>query len=267
MTQPQVVFLDEPTRGIDVGAKTDVYQLVGKMAQQGLAVMFSSSELDEVMALADRILVMADGRITADLPGRSHPRETDCGFNTSRLIRLEFLMNQKYMIYMYLLKARTFIALLLVIAFFSVMVPNFLTASNLLIMTQHVAITGLLAIGMTLVILTGGIDLSVGAVAGICGMVAGALLTNGLPLWSGNIIFFNVPEVILCVAVFGILVGLVNGAVITRFGVAPFICTLGMMYVARGSALLFNDGSTYPNLNGMETLGNTGFATLGSGTF
>ncbi|MCC7884950.1 ABC transporter permease, partial [Escherichia coli] len=176
-------------------------------------------------------------------------------------------MNQKYMIYMYLLKARTFIALLLVIAFFSVMVPNFLTASNLLIMTQHVAITGLLAIGMTLVILTGGIDLSVGAVAGICGMVAGALLTNGLPLWSGNIIFFNVPEVILCVAVFGILVGLVNGAVITRFGVAPFICTLGMMYVARGSALLFNDGSTYPNLNGMETLGNTGFATLGSGTF
>ncbi len=101
-------------------------------------------------------------------------------------------MNQKYMIYMYLLKARTFIALLLVIAFFSVMVPNFLTASNLLIMTQHVAITGLLAIGMTLVILTGGIDLSVGAVAGICGMVAGALLTNGLPLWNGDILFFNV---------------------------------------------------------------------------
>ena len=175
-------------------------------------------------------------------------------------------MNQKYMIYMYLLKARTFIALLLVIAFFSVMVPNFLTASNLLIMTQHVAITGLLAIGMTLVILSGGIDLSVGAVAGICGMVAGALLTNGLPLWNGDILFFNVPEVILCVAIFGVLVGLVNGAVITRFGVAPFICTLGMMYVARGSALLFNDGSTYPNLNGMEALGNTGFATLGSGT-
>ncbi|AJW28885.1 sugar ABC transporter permease [Chania multitudinisentens RB-25] len=175
-------------------------------------------------------------------------------------------MNQKYMIYMYLLKARTFIALLLVIAFFSVMVPNFLTLSNLLIMTQHVAITGLLAIGMTLVILTGGIDLSVGAVAGICGMVAGALLTNGLPLWNGNIVFFNVPEVIFWVAIFGILVGFINGTVITRFGVAPFICTLGMMYVARGVALLFNNGSTYPNLNGIEQLGNTGFALLGSGT-
>lgn len=75
MTQPQVVFLDEPTRGIDVGAKTDVYHLIGKMAQQGLAVMFSSSELDEVMALADRILVMADGRITADLPRHMATRE------------------------------------------------------------------------------------------------------------------------------------------------------------------------------------------------
>lgn len=175
-------------------------------------------------------------------------------------------MNKKYMIYMYFLKARTFIALLIVMSFFSVMVPNFLTMSNLLIMTQHVAITGLLAIGMTLVILTGGIDLSVGAVAGMCGMVAGALLTNGLPIWGEQIIFFNVPEVILLVAGFGILLGLINGAVITRLGVAPFICTLGMMYVARGAALLFNDGSTYANLVGMPELGNTGFAILGSGT-
>jgi erythritol transport system ATP-binding protein len=75
MTGPQVVVLDEPTRGIDVGAKTDVYHLIGNLAQQGLAVMFSSSELDEVMALADRILVMADGRITADLPRAAATRE------------------------------------------------------------------------------------------------------------------------------------------------------------------------------------------------
>ncbi|HCW98652.1 MAG TPA: sugar ABC transporter permease, partial [Pantoea sp.] len=121
-------------------------------------------------------------------------------------------------------------------------------------------------IGMTLVILTGGIDLSVGAVAGICGMVAGALLTSGVPLWHGNTLFLNVPEVILAVALFGVIIGLVNGAVITRLGVAPFICTLGMMYVARGAALLFNDGSTYANLVGIPALGNTGFAFLGSGT-
>jgi len=75
MTGPEVVLLDEPTRGIDVGAKTDVYHLIGRMAHEGLAVMFSSSELDEVMALADRILVMADGRITADLNRAEATRE------------------------------------------------------------------------------------------------------------------------------------------------------------------------------------------------
>ncbi|WP_413733812.1 sugar ABC transporter ATP-binding protein [Sodalis sp. RH21] len=76
LTQPLVVLLDEPTRGIDVGAKTDVYHLIGAMAQQGLAVMFSSSELDEVMQLADRVIVMADGKITADLPRAGVNRET-----------------------------------------------------------------------------------------------------------------------------------------------------------------------------------------------
>ncbi|BEL80633.1 sugar ABC transporter ATP-binding protein [Serratia marcescens] len=76
LTGPQVVFLDEPTRGIDVGAKTDVYHLIGAMARQGLAVMFSSSELDEVVALADRVMVMADGQLTADLPRERADRET-----------------------------------------------------------------------------------------------------------------------------------------------------------------------------------------------
>ncbi|WP_413723159.1 ABC transporter permease [Sodalis sp. RH23] len=176
------------------------------------------------------------------------------------------MQSRKYLVYMYLLKARTFIALLIVIGFFSAMVPNFITTSNLLIMTQHVAITGLLAVGMTLVILTGGIDLSVGAVAGMCGMIGGALLTLGIPLWGDNLLFLNVVETIIVVALAGTVIGAINGVVITRLGVAPFICTLGMMYVARGAALLTTDGKTFPNLSGLAALGNTGFATLGSGT-
>ncbi len=155
-------------------------------------------------------------------------------------------MQTKYRLYMYLLQARTFIALLLVVLFFSSMVPNFLTMSNLLIMTQHVAITGLLAVGMTLVILTGGIDLSVGAVAGVCGMIAGALLTVGIPIGGGNLLFLNVYEVFIVVAIAGIAIGLVNGTLITKLGVAPFICTLGAMYVARGAALLTADGKATP---------------------
>lgn len=172
----------------------------------------------------------------------------------------------RYQLYTYLLKMRTFIALLVVIFFFAVKVPHFLSTGNLLIMTQHVAITGILAVGMTMVILTGGIDLSVGSVAGLAGMLAGFLISKGLPIGS-YFIFFNIFEIMLIITAFGAIIGIVNGLIITRFSVAPFICTLGMMYVARGAALLSNNGQTFANLSGHEALGNTGFALLGAGSF
>lgn len=64
---PRVVIFDEPTRGIDVGAKVEIYNLMNQLKQQGIAVIFVSSELPEVMGLADRIIVMCDGRITGEL--------------------------------------------------------------------------------------------------------------------------------------------------------------------------------------------------------
>ena len=75
-----------------------------------------------------------------------------------------------------LIEGRAFGALLVIIIFFSLMSPNYLTISNLLIMSSHVAIYGILAIGMLLVILTGGIDLSVGSVLGLAGIIAGFLM-------------------------------------------------------------------------------------------
>ena len=71
-TTPKVVILDEPTRGIDVGAKVAVYQLMRELAASGVAILMVSSELPEVIGMSDRILVMHDGRITAELePGSS----------------------------------------------------------------------------------------------------------------------------------------------------------------------------------------------------
>jgi ribose transport system ATP-binding protein len=62
-TKPTVLVLDEPTRGIDVGAKAEVFRLLNRLAQDGLAILFVSSELTEIQAMSDRILVMCDGRI------------------------------------------------------------------------------------------------------------------------------------------------------------------------------------------------------------
>jgi ABC-type sugar transport system ATPase subunit len=68
LTKPEVLLLDDPTRGIDVGAKAELYTLIDGLCRQGLGVILTSSELPELLTLADRILVLAEGRLTAELP-------------------------------------------------------------------------------------------------------------------------------------------------------------------------------------------------------
>ncbi|TPL95873.1 ABC transporter permease [Mesorhizobium sp. B2-3-11] len=164
-----------------------------------------------------------------------------------------------------LMKLRTFIALIAVLVFFSIAAPNFLSAANLILMAKHVALNAFLAMGMTFVIITGGIDLSVGSIVGLCGMVAGYLVLNGIDLQIGYTVYFNVFEIALITLLVGIAIGAVNGLLITRLNVAPFIATLGVLYVARGFALLSSDGRTFPNLVGKLELGTTGFGFLGAG--
>ena len=66
LTKPHVLLLDDPTRGIDVGAKAELYALIDTLCQSGLAVVLTSSELPELLTLSDRIIVMAEGRVTAE---------------------------------------------------------------------------------------------------------------------------------------------------------------------------------------------------------
>jgi len=164
-----------------------------------------------------------------------------------------------------LLKLRTFIALIVVFAFFAFAAPNFLSAANFVIMSKHVALNAFLAIGMTFVIITGGIDLSVGSIVGLCGMVAGWLILHGVNLGIGYTLYFNIFEIIAITLLVGVLFGAVNGVLITKLNVAPFIATLGTLYVARGLALLSSDGATFPNLVGNPEYGSNGLNVLGSG--
>jgi erythritol transport system permease protein len=163
-----------------------------------------------------------------------------------------------------LLKLRTFIALFAVVIFFSFGAHNFLSIENLLIMSRHVALNAFLAIGMTFVIVAGGIDLSVGSVVGLSGMVAGGLILNGIPIGSEYTLYLSVPAVIGVALLSGVLVGALNGLLVTRLNVAPFIATLGTLYIARGAALLSSGGETFPNLTGNPAFGTTGFPVLGS---
>jgi erythritol transport system permease protein len=165
------------------------------------------------------------------------------------------------------LRLRTFVALILVLAYFSVMAPNFLSAANAVIVSKHVALNAFLAIGMTFVIITGGIDLSVGSIVGLCAMVAGWLVLNGVDLGIGYTVWFNTWEIVGITLMVGIGVGIINGVLITRLNVAPFIATLGTLYIARGAALLSSDGRTFPNLSGTEEMGSASFPMIGTGNF
>jgi erythritol transport system permease protein len=166
----------------------------------------------------------------------------------------------------FLLRFRAFIALIVIMALFTFLSPSFLTSSNIVTVLVQSSINGLLAIGMTFVIVSGGIDLSVGSIAGLAGMIVGALIDAGIPLpFLGVIVYPHAWAVILLGIGAGALIGAVNGWVITRLKVAPFIATLGMLYVARGVALLSNNGSTFPFLDGKADLGNGGFPWLGGG--
>ena len=165
-----------------------------------------------------------------------------------------------------LFRLRALIVLIALGAAFAAMSPAFLTGGNLTILVKHVAINAILAVGMTFVILSGGIDLSVGSVAGLAGIVAGGLIHSGLVLRSFGVVVYLHTWLVVAVALLaGALVGAANGLLVTMLRVAPFIATLGSLYVARGAALLISGGATFPNLTGRPDLGNTGFLALGSG--
>lgn len=113
-----------------------------------------------------------------------------------------------------------------------ILTPYFLTVSNLLNVAQQTSINAIIAVGMTFVIITAGIDLSVGSLVAFSGVVLASALQAAIPL----------PIAILIGLVVGAFCGLVNGVLITHGRLPPFISTLGMMSVARGAALLYTGG-------------------------
>jgi ribose/xylose/arabinose/galactoside ABC-type transport system permease subunit len=164
-----------------------------------------------------------------------------------------------------LLKARTFIVLILLIGIFALLEPKFLSWNSIISVSKHVARYAILAIGMTFVIVSGGIDLSVGSVAGLSGMIAGMLIKGIVFRAQGVVVYMNIVLVVAIAVFIGALIGLVNGLAVSKLKVPAFIVTLGTANIARGCALLSNAGATFPSLIGKAEYHNTGFPFLGSG--
>ena len=126
------------------------------------------------------------------------------------------------------------IAFIIICTVMTALSPVFLTVTNVLNVIRQSSIFGIMAIGMTFVILTGGIDLSVGSILAVVGAISAGMLKGGMEV---------LPVVILALAI-GISCGLANGVLITVGRIAPFVVTLGMMSVARSLTLIYTTG--YP---------------------
>jgi ribose transport system permease protein len=126
----------------------------------------------------------------------------------------------------------TLIGLVALSAVLWALTPHFLTVANMLNVAQQTSINAIVAVGMTFVILSGGIDLSVGSIVALSGVVLGTALQAGQPL----------PIALLLALTVGAGCGIVNGVLVSWGGLPPFIVTLGMMSIARGAALLYTEG-------------------------
>ena len=126
----------------------------------------------------------------------------------------------------------TILALIILMVFVSILNPAFLHANNLMNLMRQLIINGFIALGMTFVILTGGIDLSVGSTLAVTSAIFAGLLQNGM----------NTILAILIALGLGLILGLINGFLITKGKLAPFIVTLATMTIFRGLTLVYTDG-------------------------
>ncbi len=281
-TKPRVLLLDEPTRGIDVGAKSQIYQIIDALARNGAAVLVISSELPEIVGISDRVLVMRDGHIVGEIEGaagRSDHAGKDHGYRhqhgerarsltirTSRLRIKGLSMSERSLDgtaqdlekaslarkqrMRSMLQIVGMLPILIILAlFFEFSTDRFMSWMNLSIVAQQAAINIVLAAGMTFVILTGGIDLSIGSILAASAMIA--IIVSKIPDYG----LLGVPAALLI----GLIFGLINGVLIAAMRLPPFIVTLGSLTAVRGVARLMGEDTTVFNPE-------LPFAFIGNGT-
>ena len=146
-------------------------------------------------------------------------------------------------------KLQSLIALFVLCIGIAILSDKFLTVANGWNVLRQISVNICISVGMTLVVLTAGIDLSVGSILALCGAVTAGLLKNGIELPDQNVfIGFTLLGAILAGLLAGALFGCFNGWAITKFKVPPFVATLAMLTIARGFTMLWTKGFPINNL-------------------
>ena len=250
---PRVLVLDEPTRGIDVGAKAEIHRIISHLAAQGIAVILISDEAQEVIGMADRIIVFRGGRVAAETTRGSFDREaillaaahTARDHNVpdpSRTASTQFAGTvpapaRSRGLFGRLLRVRELglvLALLIICAAVTMREPRFLQAANLEQVALSATLVCIVALGEALVIISRQIDLSVGAIVATSAFVSAEWLEHHP---DGSILF-----VLLIGCAVGGALGVVNALLVAVFRIPAIVATLGTLAIYRGGVIVLAGG-------------------------
>jgi ribose/xylose/arabinose/galactoside ABC-type transport system permease subunit/ABC-type Mn2+/Zn2+ transport system ATPase subunit len=255
LAAPRVLILDEPTRGVDVGAKAEIHRLIRQLADTGKAIILVSSELPEVMAHSDRIAVFRSGRIAglfdartttpfalahAALPDAEETaasrmsRERQGGSLGGRISNLSHILTELGLI----------AALLLISGCLAVTTGGrFLATENLLGVLSSASVLTILALGSAAVMIAGGIDISVGSLLALAAASGGLMLARA----PGPAALSVGLSIVAALAV-GLAGGCLNAALALGGRIHPIVVTLGTLTVYRGLLLSLTGGDVVGEL-------------------
>ena len=254
LTEARVLLLYDPTRGVDVGTKGEIFQLMRDLAAKGYAILFYSSDLPELVHVADRVLVLRNGRVAAMLDGERISEETilraamlgrgglmadrspnarptrRCRSAVTRAARLAARPRAV---------PRRLPDAAVIVAIYGALQKGVFTLDELNLDTAAAMTLMLAATGQTIVLLRGGIDLSIGGMISL-GTVIAATQFGDDPV---NIAIWSVAILAL-----GFAVGALNGLLISVLKLQPFLVTLATWSILNGIAMLIlpTDGGSVP---------------------
>ena len=244
LSDAKIVLMDEPTAAISVRQVAEVLNLIRLLRDQGLAIVLISHRMPDVFSVADRVIVMRRGRKVADKKIAASSPEEVTGLITGAIERRfdmattldQTIAQRQHSRFSAITGSQTFwvlISVLLACAFLSFATESFDTQKNLYNITRNVTFVAIIALGMTLVIITGGIDLSVGSVLCLCSMVLAVTMNAGYSIEIGIAASLGTA----------IAIGLFNGILIAYLGFPPFVVTLGMLSIARSLAMVASNNT------------------------
>lgn len=236
-----VIIFDEPTKGIDVGAKQEIYRLLFLLASKGKSILVISSEMEELIRVCDRIYCLREGSVSGEVSredfseeviGRLILADTDKKAEGDNQPGKTESSSRRKISKLPLPPA--FFMCLLLIAIFSLGVDHYLSFSNFANVLSQSAALLVLACGQSLVILIQGTDLSLGSMVSFIGVLWIFLL---------NLNFSMPLSILICIAC-GACCGLLNGAIVAKGKLPVFIVTLGTQNIFKSLALLFCGSQT-----------------------